>query len=108
MLTERPAVLAARANRLLELIAELEGLGGEIGETRSFAGGGAMPMNPLSSFAIALRADKISANQLAGRLRTGPVAVIGRIERDTVLLDMRTVADDELTQLVSAIHRAIN
>ncbi len=36
-------------------------------------------------------------------LRTGPVAVVGRVEGGRCLLDLRTVADDERAALEAAV-----
>jgi seryl-tRNA(Sec) selenium transferase len=49
----------------------------------------------------------MGAEALARRLRTGPAPVVGRIERDRVLLDLRTVNDGELDALSAALRRAL-
>ena len=51
-----------------------------------------MPMLALPGRAIALSSLRFSAEDLARRLRTGETRVLGRIEQDQVLLDLR-VAD---------------
>ena len=64
---------------------------------RSTVGGGSLPGETLPSFGLALEAR--SANGLLAALRRGEPAVIGRIEDDRVVLDLRTVepeADDAL------------
>jgi L-seryl-tRNA(Ser) seleniumtransferase len=106
MLTGSAATLQARAAALSSLLADDDGVRAEIVETRSYAGGGAMPMHALPSRALALSAPAMSAEALARRLRTGAVSVVGRIERDRVLLDLRTVDDDDLPALAAAIRRS--
>ncbi len=106
MLTQSVANIEARAEALQALIAEIGGLDAEIARTSSYAGGGAMPMHPLPSRALGLRSDHLGAEGLARRLRTGPIPVVGRIERERVLLDMRTVADADLPALAAAIRRS--
>ena len=64
----------------------------------------AMPMQPLPSRALGLHSPRAGAEELARRLRTGPVRAIGRIERDQLLLDLRTVHDEELTALAAIIR----
>ena len=108
MLTQPVSTVEARAGALKAMIAGREGLDAEVVETSSFAGGGAMPMHALPSRAVAVRLAGVGADDLARRLRTGMTPVVGRIERDRVLLDMRTVADDDLPVLVAAISRAAN
>ncbi len=44
---------------------------------------------------------------LARRLRLGDPAVFGRIERDRLLLDLRTVLPEDDERLVEAVVRAV-
>jgi len=106
ILTQSVEVIARRAAALRTLLATLEGVEAEIVETNSYAGGGAMPMHALPSRALALNSRGLSAESLAQRLRTGETAVVGRIERNAVLLDMRTVDDAELPAVAAAIRRS--
>jgi L-seryl-tRNA(Ser) seleniumtransferase len=80
--------------------------GVEIADVRSTIGGGSLPGETLPSVALALRTG--SANRTLKALRTGAPAVIGRIEADRVILDLRTVppiADDALVTAVRAVLR---
>ena len=107
MLTQPLAVIAARAEALAGLLTGVPGLAAEVVATESFAGGGAMPMHPLNSHAVALCCGGLSAEVFAHRLRSGDgPKVLGRIERDRVLLDLRTVSDDEVAALAGAVTRA--
>ena len=45
----------------------------------------------------------MSADDLASRLRRGPLPVVARIEDDRVVLDLRTVRPDEDLQLAEAL-----
>ena len=107
MLTEAKAVSRARAQALATLVSEVPNLETEIVETEGFAGGGAMPMHALAGFALRLSCARVSAEDLARRLRTGSTAVVGRIDHDALLLELRTVSDDELTPLAAAIAQAV-
>ncbi len=106
MLTEPAHTVEARAEALMGLIADFPALDLQVQDTLSYAGGGAMPMHPLPGRAVALRSARFSAEALGRRLRTGVTRVLGRIEQDRVLLDMRTVADDETPALAGAIRAA--
>ena len=57
-------------------------------------------------YAVALRSARFSAADLAWRLRTGATPVLGRIEQDLVLLELRTIADAEIPTLAEAICAA--
>ncbi|WP_456387374.1 L-seryl-tRNA(Sec) selenium transferase [Desulfolithobacter sp.] len=71
-------------------------------ETMSRVGGGAMPEQDLVSRAVVLAPD-ISVSRLEHLLRQQDLPVIGRIEENRFVLDMRTVADDEVVDLASVI-----
>ncbi len=104
MLTQSLATVAARAEALQVLLADLKSLDCSIVETLGYAGGGAMPMHALPGLALGITSAAMGAEELARRLRSGSVPVVGRIEHDRFLLDMRTVADAELPALASAIR----
>jgi L-seryl-tRNA(Ser) seleniumtransferase len=106
MLTEPVGVLASLAERLRALVGETASLDCTVVETHGYAGGGAMPMLALPGRALALRSAKFSADDLARRLRLGATPVLARIERDLVLLEMRTVSDAELPALAQAVTAA--
>jgi len=106
MLTEPATIVAARAEALAATVADLPALEARVRETLGYAGGGAMPMHALPGWALALSSARFGADDLARRLRTGATRVLGRIERDRVLLDLRTVADAELPALAEAIRNA--
>jgi len=75
--------------------------GATVVETRATVGGGALTEETLPSVGLRLRAP--SSEALLRRLRLGTPAVVGRVEDDGVILDLRTIdpADD------SAVARAI-
>ena len=107
MLTQDIGTVAARAEAVRTLLADLKSLDCTRVEALGYAGGGALPMHALPSRALGLTSAVMSAEELARRLRTGPTAVVGRIERDCLLLDLRTVADHEVTALAVAVRDAL-
>lgn len=78
-----------------------------ITDMMSRVGGGAMPEQNLPSRGVALEPGEMSVSSLESKLRTLDVAVIGRIEGDRLLLDMRTVADDELSLIDSGLQQVV-
>ncbi|MGI9288655.1 MAG: L-seryl-tRNA(Sec) selenium transferase [Pseudomonadales bacterium] len=80
----------------------------EIIENTAYAGGGSLPQQALPSFAVSLQAADISAQTFASRLRRAERGVLGRIKNDCLLLDMRTVRDTDLAQLVQSISEALS
>lgn len=105
MLSASREQLAARARRLFRRIKKA--LAGKCGvslhKANSRVGGGAMPEQDLPTMAVALQPEDISVNELEKLLRQGDLPVIGRIENDLFLLDMRTVADKEIVPLADII-----
>jgi L-seryl-tRNA(Ser) seleniumtransferase len=104
MLHESAETVAHRAQRICEAIGgDLEGA--HLVKTTASVGGGSMPGVTLPSSAVRMTVPDASA--FAARLRTGTPSVSCRIDGDTVLLDCRTVADDEIDDLVRAVQYAL-
>jgi L-seryl-tRNA(Ser) seleniumtransferase len=84
------------------------GVRSRVVEGRSMVGGGSLPEESLPTRLLALGGDgSLDAEALARRLRTGAPPVIGRIERDTLLLDPRTVDPREDRLLTEAVKAAL-
>ena len=79
----------------------------EAAAVASVAGGGSLPGLELPSFGLAVADGEKSSAELQRRLRYGSPPVIGRVEDDRLIIDLRTVApaDDGvlLEQLVEAL-----
>jgi L-seryl-tRNA(Ser) seleniumtransferase len=94
MLREAPEEVKARAARLAEEV------GGEVEETVARAGGGALPLTELTSFACAVE------EELAAPLRVGEPPVVGIVRDGRLLLDCRTLTDNEADEAAAAIAAA--
>jgi len=70
-------------------------------------GSGALPLTTIPSFAVSLRAAKWSASALAARLRAAQPPVFGRIQREEVLLDLRTVLEGEEAAIESSVRAIV-
>ncbi|MGZ4109381.1 MAG: L-seryl-tRNA(Sec) selenium transferase [Actinomycetota bacterium] len=104
MLRERTSDVKRRAERIA---AALDGGRATVAVRRSEAaiGGGSVPGSSLPSWAVELEVEDAAA--LAARLRTGNPSVFCRIDGATVGFDARTVADEEVDDLVRAIRYAL-
>ena len=89
MLTADEATLAERARRLAEGI----GAGAEIVAASAKVGGGALPLLELPGPVVAVGGPP---DDLAARLRAADPPVVGRIQDGRLLLDPRTLAEDEI------------
>jgi L-seryl-tRNA(Ser) seleniumtransferase len=92
MLREPAEIVRARAEKLAQLV------GGEVEETVARAGGGALPLTELPSFACAVE------QSLAEALRAGEPPVIGIVRDGRLLLDCRTLRDDEVDEVAEAVR----
>jgi L-seryl-tRNA(Ser) seleniumtransferase len=94
MLAEPAASVRARAERLAALVR------GSVEQTVARAGGGALPLAEIESYACALE------ETLAAPLRTGEPPVIGIVRDGKLLLDCRTIRDDEVEEVAAAVLAA--
>lgn len=69
-------------------------------------GGGTSPEKRFPSRALSVRQKGLSAEALAARLRVRPVPVLGRIENDRLLLDLRTILPGEEGTVAEALRSA--
>jgi L-seryl-tRNA(Ser) seleniumtransferase len=93
-LAATPDELRARAGRLLPGITAALGTAATVAiePVQGQIGSGALPVEALPSFALALRGRNLA--HLADAFRRLPIPVIGRIADDTLILDVRTLDDE--------------
>ncbi len=66
-------------------------------------GGGSIPTQGIPTWCVALTPQGMSVDALAKTLRTGKPAVVGRVSRDRLLLDLRSVLPEQDALLVDAV-----
>jgi L-seryl-tRNA(Ser) seleniumtransferase len=93
------AELRARAETLAKSLRD-NGIDAHAVESEGCVGGGGAPGVVLPGWAVALDPD------LAGPLRQGDPAVVGRVERGRLLLDLRCVPDADDATVVEAVRAA--
>jgi L-seryl-tRNA(Ser) seleniumtransferase len=98
MLGQATSVLEARARRLRTALGC-----GDVEASKGFSGGGSLPEQRIESRALLL-APPMGPEAAARALRDGTPAVVGRIARDRLVIDMLTVADEELDDLAAALR----
>ncbi|MEW6115901.1 MAG: L-seryl-tRNA(Sec) selenium transferase [Nitrospirota bacterium] len=76
-------------------------------EDASQSGGGALAEVEFKTYAVAVKPVQLSANKLEERLRLGKPPVIARIKEDALILDARTIRDNEIADLVKGIRAAL-
>ena len=90
----RDDAVRERAERLAARV------GGTVEKTVARVGGGALPLAELPSFACAVE------EELAAPLRAGDPPVVGIVRDGKLLLDCRTLADDEVDEVARAVAAA--
>jgi L-seryl-tRNA(Ser) seleniumtransferase len=93
--------LRADAEALRQRIGAVAGLTIDVEATVSTVGGGAMPTAELRSWAVTVRGKKPEA--LDKLLRRASPPVISTIRDDRLWLDVRTIAEDELSAVAQAV-----
>jgi L-seryl-tRNA(Ser) seleniumtransferase len=92
MLREPPEAVRERAERLASLT------GGTVEATVARAGGGALPLAEVPSFACALE------EELSAPLRAADPPVVGIVRDGKLLFDCRTIADPEVDEIATAVR----
>jgi L-seryl-tRNA(Ser) seleniumtransferase len=110
MLLQRPEKIRARAKKVASALKR--GVAADsvkIGVVAdvSQSGGGALAGIAFDTFAVAVAPLTMSVNDLERRLRLGNPPVVARIKDDRLILDMRTVRDEEVGALVKAVREAL-
>ena len=93
--------LRTRAEKLCEDINK-QGGKAEITATKSVAGGGSVPGLELDSYAIAPTGKEYTV-KMEEALRVLPVPIIGRIQDDRLILDVRTIFEEDFEYVINAI-----
>ena len=105
MLTEDSGEIKKRARRLLNRLKK--SAPGEVSariiQIASRVGGGALPLQELPSWGVVIDIKGFSPNAIEKAMRFNHVPVIGRIEDDLFLLDMRTISSEEIPPAVEAV-----
>lgn len=98
MITETAASIKDRTENLMKMLKSIIGDKAEICmiEGYSQVGGGSMPLEDLSTFAVSIKPYGMSVNRLEKELRYADPPVIARTQKDALILDARTLTDDEI------------
>ncbi len=104
MLTSPLSVIEKKAEKLAHLLKDLDDsrVYIELMNLSSRVGGGALPLQDLPSRCAGIRVKGISVNTIERFMREHPPPIIGRIEDDLFVMDLRTIGEDELPVIETA------
>ncbi len=106
MILEPRESIAKRAEKLLRLLNRVGPacLDVKLADLDSKAGGGSLPLLLLPSVCVCVRPREKSVNAMEKYLRADSPPVIGRIEEDWYIIDLRTVQEDEIEFIHTAVE----
>jgi L-seryl-tRNA(Ser) seleniumtransferase len=101
--------LKRRGRRLLRRLSGMVDQGTQLTlrEDVSQVGGGALPLQELPTIVLAVKPLDFSVNELEENLRKGEPPIISRISKDELILDMRTVLDEDIPLLAAGIEKSL-
>lgn len=74
-----------------------------LASVKSQVGGGAYPGDYLDSIALRIKPTVMSVNQLEQTLRGQDVSIITRVQEDSILLDVRTISEEDWNYIVETL-----
>jgi L-seryl-tRNA(Ser) seleniumtransferase len=107
MLTADRHRLKRRGRRLLKRLMGVDGIEAFMREDVSQVGGGSLPLQDLPTLAIAIRPSALSVNDLENNLRKGNPPILCRISREELILDLRTIFDEEIPLVAEGIGKVL-
>jgi L-seryl-tRNA(Ser) seleniumtransferase len=98
------AEVSARAEALAQRLRAIPGLEATVVPSEAQPGSGALPVTVVPSAAVSLRLRDTSAADLSRRLRLADPSIFGRVHKDQVLLDLRTILPGEEEEIAAALR----
>jgi len=107
MLCQSYSSLCYKAKKLLDLIGNTDNNNFKVSLCAglSMVGGGAMPLEKIQTKLLCISPKKHSAQHVAELLRSCNPPIIARLEKNHVLLDVRTIQERELKIVANAIRK---
>lgn len=103
MISESPDSVRERAEKLRVNLSELfPMLELRLTECESQIGGGSLPLERLKSTAVAIRHPERTADSIERGLRSASTPIIPRTNEEQILLDMRTVQEEEFPRIIQS------
>lgn len=97
--------LVPRAERLAERVRGCAGFSARVQDGDSVIGGGSTPGQSLPTALVAVTHARHSGQELEALLRRNSPPIIARLERDELLLDLRTVFEDQDEEVARAFEK---
>ncbi|MEN6360226.1 MAG: L-seryl-tRNA(Sec) selenium transferase, partial [Smithella sp.] len=106
-LTEPQSDVKKRARKLIRKLthAGIPHLTYELKEAKAAAGGGSLPTQDIPTAVVAVKSAKITASHMEIKLRQAALPIIVRVDEDAIMIDLRTVSEEEFGFVVDALRQ---
>jgi L-seryl-tRNA(Ser) seleniumtransferase len=106
-LTEPVADVKKRAEELITKLQKenFDSLKFSLREDFAAAGGGSLPTQKIPTVLVGVKNKNVPASKMEEKLHQLEVPIIVRVDKDEILLDLRTVAEDEFTFIVEGLKQ---
>ena len=108
-LTEPVTAVKKRAEKLIEKLQKekFDSLKFSLRDDFAAAGGGSLPTQQIPTVLVVVKNQKMPASKMEEKLRKLEVPIIVRVDKDEILLDLRTVAEDEFGFIVEGLRKCL-
>jgi len=100
--------LEERANRLNDMLNTIKDVNCSVVQVNSASGGGSLPGQQLPSFGVSLEVGSMSEVELERRLRQRDIPIISRIVENKVILDVRTLLDEDFQVIFDTLQDIVS
>jgi L-seryl-tRNA(Ser) seleniumtransferase len=106
-LTEPVEDVRKRAEKLIAKLQKekFDALNFSLREDFAAAGGGSLPTQQIPTVLVAVLNKKMPATKMEEKLRRLDVPIIARVDKDEILFDLRTVAEDEFVFIIEGLKQ---
>ncbi|MEM7456957.1 MAG: L-seryl-tRNA(Sec) selenium transferase [Planctomycetota bacterium] len=97
--------LKLRADKIAGQIKHLPGFEScEVVQGESMLGGGSLPTQKIPTWCVAMTSSRMSVDSFAEKLRLSDSAIIGRVQKDRLHIDLRTVLPEQDMKIVAELE----
>ena len=109
-LTEPVTTVKKRAEKLIEKLQKekFDSLKFSLREDFAATGGGSLPTQQIPTVLVSVKNKKMPATKMKEKLRRLEVPIIARVDKDEILLDLRTVTEDEFAFIVAGLKQIMS
>jgi L-seryl-tRNA(Ser) seleniumtransferase len=107
MLTESEQTVRERAEKLFDLLDQIQNFSFELEKDTARIGGGSYPLTEIKTYVLTVDSDLISSEKLAYKLRQAQIPIFSRIKNHKLIIDLKTVQLNEIELLAAEINRIL-